>query len=223
MSENNTIEEVMPYTHKQEKAKSIARYMLGCSELQREIEMEVLVEEDKMLADFVKQEMEVLRGERAASPVQVVNSKDDLSKLPHAAQSAINDMLEQLGGVMPKGGLFQVKLDGVAGLDAAVDTIIANGTINLGSLIISKLAAEKAAALVQTITDLVAYAHKLKEEMPKSGTGNPKVREMMATLERIDKTIADTFVKHDLNAVIKLYKELMAPKPKTRKVKKREA
>lgn len=219
----NTIENCMPYTEKLEKARKIAGQLLNANDLVREVELEVIAEDDKHLAELVKDQMAALRSVQAASPVQFVHDKKDLDKLAPRAQAAIKDMLEQLGGVIPKGGLFQVQLDGVAGLDAAVDAIISNGTIDIGSLVISKLAAVKAATVSQAIAVLVEHAHKLKKEMPKSGTGNPKVREAIAMIKRIDDVISATFGQHDFDAAIKLCEELVTVKPKTRKVKKREA
>jgi hypothetical protein len=223
VAENNTIESCMPYAEKLEKAKKIAGQLLNANELACEVELEVIAEDDKHLAELVKDQMAALRSVQAASPVQFVNNQQDLDKLTPRAQAAIKDMLDQVGGGIPKGGLYQVKLDGVAGLDAAVDAIIANGTIDMGTLVISKLAAVKAAMIVQAIAVLVEHTHKLKKEMPKAGTGNPKVREATATLKRIDDAISTTFGKHDFNVAIQLCEELVAAKPKTRKVKKREA
>jgi hypothetical protein len=211
VAENNTIESCMPYAEKLEKAKKIAGQLLNANDLVREVELEVIAEDDKHLADLVKDQIAALRSVQAASPVQFVHDKKDLDKLTPRAQEAIKDVLDRLGGVMPKGGLFQVKLDGVAGLDAAVDAIISNGTIDMGSLVISKLAAVKAAMVGQAIAVLIEHAHKLKKEMPKSGTGNPQVREATATIKRIDDAISATFGQHDFEAAIKLCEELTAP------------
>lgn len=205
-----TLMSSMPYADKVEKAEKIARHLIACSELQRETELEVIEEDDKLLADMVKASIIALRESALIDPRKIVHNAEDIDKLPTGIREAVKDLVKQLGG-MPEGGLFQVKLDSVAGLDAAVETIIENGNLNLGTIICSKLAAEKSAKITQAIYYLVEYAHTIKEK-GKLSAGDKDM------LNRIDSVIQRTFARQDYLVAIDLCAEIMKQnKKKTKK------
>jgi len=204
-----------PYAEKQKRAEKIAKHLVRSNDLGREVELEVIDEDDKVLGDLVRNEMSKLQDAHQNSSVKLVQNREDLEKLPDGAKTAIKEMLDQMGGQMPPGGLFQVKMDSVKGLDAAVDTIITNGAINLSSLVVSRLAAVRATAIASAIEGLVTRSHNLQESMPKL-RGATKAA-ATAILKRIDEAILVTFGEHNYDAAVKLNKELSEKKPRKNK------
>lgn len=201
------------YADKQKKAKDIAKRMLKTNELGREVELEVLAEDDKILADFVKQELEALLNTPHSGPVSLITKVEDIEKLPPGPREAMQHFVEQLGGKIPTGGLFQVKLDSVEGVVKAIDTIITNGAFNLGTLVISKLAAVKASKLAMAIEFLAE--HSLKIQKAKSQLKGKAAKEADELLRRIDATILNTFGgDHNYDACLELH-EALQPKPKS--------
>lgn len=197
----------LPYDDKLAKAVKLAKHLLTCSDLEKTVELETIEEDDKVLAEMVKNQLAVLASEAADNPKHVVYSQEDIDKLPTGTREAIQKFAEQLGGI-PSGGLFQVKLDSVRGLDEAVDTVIQNGTVNLGTIVCSKLAAERSAQIANGITYLVQRAHTIQEE------GKPTAEDK-ALLKKIDHVIRKTFGENDLKCVLALCKELASKdKPK---------
>ena len=61
---NQVLEDSMPYADKQEKAKRIAKQLMKTSDLGRELELEVIAEDDKVLAEIVKNELDMLVDEK---------------------------------------------------------------------------------------------------------------------------------------------------------------
>ena len=126
-------------------------------------------------------------------------------------------MLNQIGG-MPKGGLFQVKLDSVHSIDAAVDTLIANGATGFSSIVISKLAVAKAVKVANAIEFFIEHSRLNREKVSKlKGFARTAAEKL---LKRIDNAIADTFSGNDYSAAINLYEELTGKSVKARKTKK---
>lgn len=194
------------YTEKRKKADKIAKRLINSTDLGRIIELEVLDEEDKALADLVRNVLSKLHEAQLASGIKTVKNIEDLNKLPSGDKIAIKEYLDQMGGQLPPGGLFQVQLRSVKGLDAAVDTVVTTGAVNLASLIISRLAAVRASAVSDAIEWLVSHAHKLQAELTEL-KGSFEVT-ATATLKRIDEVVAATFSEHNYDVAIELHKEL---------------
>lgn len=206
-----SLEEAMPYAHKQEKALKIARRLLYSNDLQRQVELEVVAEDDKVMADMIENKLVELEIEQQQGLKHVVHTNDDVEKLPPGSREAVKHFINQLGGI-PQGGLFQVKLDSVNGMDTAVDTIIDNGALNLGTVVCSKLASDKSARIAASVCYIVEHAHTLKEK-GKLTSDDKKM------LERIDVSIKRTFgIEKDYNCAVALCKELLKPEKKKKAV-----
>src|SRR5579872_1873018 len=153
-----------PDPSKEEQAKSIAEHLLKHSNpLGIEIELETIAEDDQALAGLVKAALEELRGTAQVGSKQVVHSAEDIEKLPPGSRDAIKSFVKNLGGI-PEGGLFSVALNSIAGIEEAVDTIIENGTVNLGTIVCSRLAAHKAEQIAQAVGYLVQRAQTINDK-----------------------------------------------------------
>lgn len=185
----------------QSAADKIAKELLASTDLVREVELETLKEVDHALWEEVTAKMATIKAD-PASPKKIIQTKEDVDKLLPHERNAVNEFVKQHGGTIPQGGLFQVKLNGISGLTTAIDTLVTNGTPNLATVVCSRLAADRASRIVQSLQILLDYATMLQHKKQQAAADKEMIK-------RIDHAIKVTFGENDYNAAIELCKEIL--------------